>query len=106
LNLGTPRAGKYLPGDCAVRIDANAAWRMYYAGQRCALEIVARGEAKKISSMQHATQRPYADPEKAARKLLDIASTIEPVQDGRIYIEKINGPFLFKEGGRRVQGRP
>ena len=49
--------------------------------------------------MQYATQRPYADPEKAARKLLEIASTIEPVKDGRIYIEMINGPFLFKEGG-------
>ena len=47
----------------------------------------------------NATQRPYADPEKAARKLLEIASTIEPVKDGRIYIEMINGPFLFKEGG-------
>jgi hypothetical protein len=49
--------------------------------------------------MQYATQRPYADPEKAARKLLEIASTIEPVQDGRIYIELLNGAFLFGHGG-------
>ena len=49
--------------------------------------------------MKYAETRPYADPEKAARKLLEIASTIEPVQDGRIYIELINAPFLFKEGG-------
>ena len=57
--------------------------------------------------MQYATQRPYADPEKAARKLLEIASTIEPVKDGHIYIEMINGPFLFKEGApRRLQGWP
>jgi hypothetical protein len=49
--------------------------------------------------MQYATQRPYADPEEAARKLLEIASTIEPVKDGRIYIEMFNGPFLFEEGG-------
>jgi hypothetical protein len=48
--------------------------------------------------MKYADTRPYADPEKAARKLLEIANT-EAAQDGRIYIEKINGPFLFKEGG-------
>jgi hypothetical protein len=44
-------------------------------------------------------QRPYADPEAAARKLLEIANATEAVQDGRIHIEKINGPFLSKEGG-------
>jgi hypothetical protein len=49
--------------------------------------------------MKYAEPRPYADPEKAARRIVEIASTIEPVQDGRIHIEKINGPFLFKEGG-------
>jgi len=34
----------------------------------------------------------YSDPEKAARKL--IANGVEVVQDGRIYIELLNGPFL------------
>ena len=43
------------------------------------------------------TDRPYADPEKAARKLLEIANSVEAVQDGRIYIEKINGRMLFVE---------
>ena len=43
--------------------------------------------------------RPFADPEKAARKLIEIANATEAVQDGRIHIEKINGPFLFKEKG-------
>jgi hypothetical protein len=38
--------------------------------------------------------RPYADPDAAARKLIEIACSIEPVQDGRIHIEKINYPFL------------
>ncbi len=33
--------------------------------------------------MKLAADRPYADPERAARKLIEIASTIEPVQDGR-----------------------
>jgi hypothetical protein len=49
--------------------------------------------------MKFAEPRPYADPEKAARRIVEIASTIGPVQDGRIHIEKLNGPFLFKEGG-------
>ncbi len=44
-------------------------------------------------------ERPFADPEKAARKLLEIANAVKPIHDGRIHIEKINGPFLFKEGG-------
>jgi hypothetical protein len=44
--------------------------------------------------VKFAELRPYADPEKAARRLLEIASTVEPIQDGRIHVEKINGPFL------------
>jgi hypothetical protein len=38
--------------------------------------------------------RPYADPDAAARKLIEIAYSLEPVQDGRTHIEKINWPFL------------
>jgi hypothetical protein len=50
----------------------------------------------------------FIDPDVAARKLMKIANSVEPVQDGRIHIEKINGPFLYngcsphiryKEGG-------
>jgi hypothetical protein len=41
------------------------------------------------------TDRPFANPDKAARRLLEHAHAFEPVQEGRIYIEKINGPFLF-----------
>ena len=47
--------------------------------------------------MKFSPDRPYSDPEKAARKLLEIANAVEAVQDGRIHIEKINGPFLFRE---------
>ncbi len=36
--------------------------------------------------------RPYTDPEVAARKIIELA---EPIQDGRIYIQAINGPILF-----------
>jgi hypothetical protein len=43
--------------------------------------------------------RPFADPEAAARKLMEIANAVEPVQDGRIFIELINGPFLFEHKG-------
>ncbi|MDI3567608.1 hypothetical protein [Bradyrhizobium sp. Arg816] len=45
--------------------------------------------------MKLIAERPYADPEAAARKLVEIAAGIEAVQDGRIYIERINAPFLF-----------
>jgi hypothetical protein len=47
-----------------------------------------------------AEARPYADPDAAARKLIEIANSIEPVQDGRIHIEKINWPFLRDFTGR------
>ena len=47
--------------------------------------------------MKFAADRPYSDPEKAARKLLEIANAAQAVQDGRIHIEKINAPFLFRE---------
>lgn len=45
--------------------------------------------------MKLTTERPFANPETAAHKLVEIASGIEPVQDGRIHIEKINAPFLY-----------
>jgi hypothetical protein len=45
--------------------------------------------------MMFTADRPYSDPEKAARRLIQHAHAFEPIQEGRIYIEKINGPFLF-----------
>lgn len=42
-----------------------------------------------------ATERPYADPEAAARQLVQLAASIEPVQDGRIHIETISAPFFY-----------
>jgi len=44
--------------------------------------------------MKFAADRPYGDPDKAARKLIEIANSVEAVQDGRIFIELINWPFL------------
>ena len=46
----------------------------------------------------------FTDPDAAARKLVEIANASEAVQDGRIYIELINSPFL-KEGGTPDQYR-
>jgi hypothetical protein len=45
--------------------------------------------------MKHVTERPFANPEAAARQLVQLASGIGAVQDGRIHIEKINYPFLY-----------
>ena len=49
--------------------------------------------------MKYAADRPYSDPEKAARRLMRHAHVFEPVQDGRIYIEHLNAPFLFGDKG-------
>ena len=53
--------------------------------------------------MKLTTGRPYADPEKAARRLMEHAHAFEAVQDGRIYIEKLNAPFLFSDGGNPAE---
>jgi hypothetical protein len=49
--------------------------------------------------MKFVEPRPYADPDVGARKIVELANAFEPLQDGRIYIEKINGPFLFELKG-------
>jgi hypothetical protein len=49
--------------------------------------------------MKYTTERPYSDPEKAARRILEIANAVEAIKGGRIHVEKINGPFLFRDGG-------
>ncbi|KRQ15755.1 hypothetical protein [Bradyrhizobium manausense] len=48
--------------------------------------------------MKLMNERPYSDPEVAARKLVELAKGVEAVQDGRIHIERINSPFLSKSG--------
>jgi hypothetical protein len=42
----------------------------------------------------------YADPEAAMQKLLEIANGVEAKHEGRIHIEKINGPMLFELGAK------
>jgi len=46
--------------------------------------------------MKYATARPYADPEKAARRILEIANAVESIQS-RVHTEKINAPFLYRD---------
>jgi hypothetical protein len=52
-------------------------------------------------SLKFAESRPYTDPDATARKLVEIASMIEPVQDGRIYIELVNAGFMRQHAGVR-----
>jgi hypothetical protein len=46
--------------------------------------------------MKFTADRPHVDPEKAARKLVEIANAVEAIQDGRIFSELINEPPLFE----------
>jgi hypothetical protein len=58
-----------------------------------------RGTGKLETQLLKLTaDRPFADPDKAARRILEIANAVELVQ-GRIHIEKINEPFLFRDRG-------
>jgi hypothetical protein len=48
--------------------------------------------------MKFVEPRPFADPDAAARKLIEIENGIEVVQDGRTFIEQLNAPFLVSGG--------
>jgi hypothetical protein len=50
------------------------------------------------SAVKFVTDSNFADPDAAARKLVEIANAIEAVQDGRLYIELINDAFLAAGG--------
>jgi hypothetical protein len=54
--------------------------------------------------MKYVEPRPYADPARAARRLLEIANTIEPVQDGRIHIESSTGRPYSRKAARGSTG--
>jgi hypothetical protein len=53
--------------------------------------------------MKFTTDRSFADPEAAARKLIEIANSVEAIQDGRIHIELIDAPFLFEFKGTSAE---
>jgi hypothetical protein len=48
--------------------------------------------------MKFVEPHPFTNPDAAARKLIEIANGVEAVQDGRIYIERVNEPFLAAGG--------
>lgn len=48
-------------------------------------------------ALKYAPCRPYADSDATTRTLVDIASGIEPVPNGRICIDPVNAPF-FRSG--------
>jgi hypothetical protein len=54
--------------------------------------------------MKFVEPNQFADPDAAARKLVEIANAIETVPDGRIFTELINGAFL-EAGGTPDQYR-
>ena len=56
--------------------------------------------------MKFVTDRSYAEPDKAARTRLEIANTIDVVQDGKVYIELINGPSCFARKAHWRNTRP
>jgi hypothetical protein len=65
-------------------ISPTLARASHQAGQR---------KASEVEGMIFATTRPYGDPEAAARKLIEIANSVEAVQDGRIHS---GGPPNFR----------
>jgi hypothetical protein len=48
--------------------------------------------------MKFVESTQFNDPDTAARRLIEIAKVVELVQDGRIYIERVNAPFLAAGG--------
>jgi hypothetical protein len=48
--------------------------------------------------MKFVEQQLLADADAAARRIVEIANGVEAVQDGRIYIERVNEPFLAAGG--------
>jgi hypothetical protein len=48
--------------------------------------------------IKFAAARPFVNADVAARKLVEIANDVEAVQDGRIFIKRVNTPFLAAGG--------
>jgi hypothetical protein len=55
--------------------------RLAFAQMCSAVECDCYGD-----DQRHVERNPFADPDAAARKLVEIANAVEAVQDGRIYI--------------------
>jgi hypothetical protein len=59
---------------------------------------MSRTSQPSIKPMRYIEPTSFSDPEKAARKLIEIANAAQSVQDHRVHIELINLPFL-RAGG-------
>ena len=53
--------------------------------------------------MKMTRPRPYADPEHATHRLMQHMQAFEPVHDGCIYMEEINVPFIYQDGGKTTE---
>jgi hypothetical protein len=85
--LGPPIAD--LDGDARYWLDRSR------LDQPC---LCAASQLPSNHPMKFVERRPFANPDLAARKLIEIANSVEPAQDGRIYIERVNAPFLVAGG--------
>jgi hypothetical protein len=56
-------------------------------------------QGRQGSGMKFTPDRYPSPIPKKPRRLMQHAHAFEPVQDGRIYIEKLNGPFLYVDRG-------
>jgi hypothetical protein len=55
--------------------------------ERCRRPRALRGGQDGHGLIKYAADRPSADPETAARKLVEIANPVDAAEDGRIFIE-------------------
>ena len=81
---------------------AGAAATRGLLSQERPIQIIFANPSRSVApgAVPHSHRPPEKETtEKAARKSVEIANTIEPVQDGRIHIEKINAPFLCRDRG-------
>lgn len=58
-----------------------------------------------IYSMKFITERPFADPDAAARMLVELANAFEPAQDGRVYIDRRGSDLLHRNYWLRTPRR-
>jgi len=48
---------------------------------------------------QYVQPRAYADPDVAARKIVEIANGLAPYMNSRLLVECINAPFIYEHKG-------
>jgi len=56
--------------------------------------------------MKFKSDRPFADPELAARKIIELANAVEPVQDAAFTSRRSTGRSYFSSRARRPNIRP